>query len=77
MTELLEKAIEKARALPDPDQDEVAALLLEAMRSSDERWKSLFANPRSEELLEKLWAEAEQEIARGEVYDMRRAPTRT
>lgn len=77
MTKLLEAAIEKARALPEPEQDEVAALLLEALKDGDERWESLFADPRSERVLERLWAKAEQEIARGEVSDMSRIPKRT
>ena len=77
MTKLLDVAIEKARALPEPEQDELAALLLRALEYSDEKWDALFSDPRSGLALEKLWAEAEQEIARGEVYDMNRVPMRT
>jgi len=47
------------------------------LKDGNERWVSLFGDPRSEQLLESLWAEAEQEIARGELYDMNRNPTRT
>jgi predicted transcriptional regulator len=36
MTKLLDKAIEKTRALPDADQDAIALLVLEALESGGE-----------------------------------------
>lgn len=36
MTKLLEKAIEKTRALPDADQDAIAQMVLEALKSGGE-----------------------------------------
>lgn len=71
MTKLLDKAFEKARALPEAEQDALAAILLDEMPGNgDRKWEGLFADPRSEKILEKLWAEAQEEIARGEVYDL-------
>lgn len=73
MTKLLDKAFEKARALPEAEQDELAAILLDEMPGNGEgKWEKLFADPRSEKVLEKLWAAAQEEIARGEVYDLPR-----
>jgi hypothetical protein len=77
MSKLLDLAIEKVRALPEPDQDEIAELLLNGLSDSDKKWEALFADPRSEAVLEQLWAEAEQEIARGEVFDLSCTPMRT
>ncbi|MFY9628193.1 MAG: hypothetical protein WAK03_08590 [Methylocystis sp.] len=36
MTKLLDKAIEKTRALPEADQDAIALLVLEALESGDD-----------------------------------------
>lgn len=57
MTQLLEKAFDRASRLPDEQQDEVARLFL-AELESEERWSELFARPESETLLERLAAEA-------------------
>ena len=42
MTELLERAIAEASKLPKPEQDLVAALILEEI-ASERRWDDLFA----------------------------------
>ncbi len=55
MTDLLQKAFEKASLLPPHEQDAFGARFL-AELESERRWDELFA--RSPELLEKLAAEA-------------------
>ena len=57
MTQLLEKAFDRASQLPDEEQDEFARLLL-AELDSEQRWSELFARPESEDLLERLAVEA-------------------
>lgn len=57
MTQLLEKAFERASQLPDHEQNEFARLML-AELESEQRWAELFARPESEELLERLADEA-------------------
>ena len=55
MTELLERAINEAARLPDPEQDALASLLLEEI-ASEARWSDAFA--RSQPQLARLAAEA-------------------
>jgi hypothetical protein len=61
MTKALKKAFETASRLPDHEQDELAAAILEEL-SDDERWAAAFA--RSQDALEGLADEALQELAR-------------
>ncbi len=55
MTASLQQAFEKAAALPQEEQDTLAAILLEEI-ASEERWRQSFA--RSQDALSKLAAEA-------------------
>ena len=57
MTQLLEKAFDRASQLPDDEQDAFARLLL-AELESEQRWSDLFARPESETLLDRLASEA-------------------
>ena len=57
MTQLLEKAFDRASQLPDEEQNEFARLLL-AELESEQHWSELFARPESEDLLERLASEA-------------------
>jgi hypothetical protein len=57
MIERLKRAFEQAEQRPEAEQELLAQLLLEEMQSED-RWTALFADPRSDTLLEKLVAEA-------------------
>ena len=66
MTKLLEKAFEKASALPEKEQDTIADWLLEEMES-EERWAKLFSG--SQDALHNLAAEALDEDRRGETRD--------
>ena len=67
MTKLLEKAFEKASALPERDQDAVGEWLLSELES-EARWAKLFAG--SQEALSKLAAEALEEHRKGETEDL-------
>lgn len=57
MIERLKQAFEQAEQRPEAEQELLAQLLLEEMESED-HWTALFADPRSDKLLEKLVAEA-------------------
>ena len=57
MTQLLQEAFEKANTLPQEEQDRLARFLL-AELDSERRWAELFSSSESEDLLEKLAAEA-------------------
>jgi hypothetical protein len=63
MTPTLEKAISRARQLPDEQQDAIATLILEEI-ADEVRWDAAFA--RSHDVLERLAAEAEDEDRRGQ-----------
>lgn len=69
MIERLKQAFEQAEQRPEAEQELLAQLLLEEMQSED-RWTALFADPRSEELLEKLVAEAIAEDDAGETEEI-------
>ena len=57
MTELLQQAFDKAAELPEERQDTFARFLL-AELESERRWGELFSRPESDQLLERLAAEA-------------------
>lgn len=62
MTELLEQAIEKVKALPEREQDSLAALILEEIED-EARWQSKFTH--SQDALARLAAEAMAEDRAG------------
>lgn len=62
MTEALRKAFEAASRLPEPEQDELAAAILEEL-DADERWEAAFA--RSQNALERRADEALEEHRAG------------
>jgi hypothetical protein len=68
MNALLDKAIFAIRNLPDAEQEAIAREILERIEA-DARWDMLFADPRSEVLLERLADEAGAEVRGGEVFD--------
>lgn len=64
MTQLLEQALAEVRKLPAPEQDAIAALILEEL--ADERcWDETFA--RSQEPLAKLAAKVREDMRAGRV----------
>jgi histidinol-phosphate/aromatic aminotransferase/cobyric acid decarboxylase-like protein len=62
MTKALQKAFEAASRLPDADQDELAAAILEELKA-DERWEAAFAG--SQDVLARLADEALEEHRAG------------
>jgi aspartate/glutamate racemase len=62
MTELLKKAFDEAAQLPDDQQDAIASLLLEELKS-DRAWGQAF--DQSQDALEKLADEAIREHTAG------------
>lgn len=65
MTELLERALERVKSLPDDEQDAIAALILEELEELEDeaRWDRAFAN--SADVLAQLAAEAMAEDKAG------------
>jgi hypothetical protein len=68
MNALLDKAISAIQKLPEAEQEVIAREVLERLEA-DARWEKLFADPRSEALLERLADKAVDEIRRGDVID--------
>jgi hypothetical protein len=68
MTKALKKAFEAASRLPDREQEELAAAILEEI-AADERWDSAFAE--SQPMLKRLADEAvrEHRAGRSEALD--------
>ncbi|MEZ4702954.1 MAG: hypothetical protein R2834_21655 [Rhodothermales bacterium] len=62
MTDMLSKAVARARQLPEKQQDAIAALILEEIED-EARWDAAFA--RSPDVLERLAEEAEEEERNG------------
>ncbi|MBN1291725.1 MAG: hypothetical protein JXB48_07780 [Candidatus Latescibacteria bacterium] len=67
MTELLDRVVEKARRLPDPEQDAIAALILEELED-EVRWGKAFAG--SQDALAKLAQEAMAEDRAGKTKEL-------
>ena len=63
MTEMLNKAFEQASELPERDQDEFAAFILEEL-ASEHRWTELFS--KSPGVLKQLAQEAREEYLAGD-----------
>jgi len=75
MTKLLEEALADAHLLPEHQQVRLAHFIKRLVRepekmNGDAYWEMLLADPRSDDLLERLAQEAEDEIARGEAIDL-------
>jgi hypothetical protein len=64
MSQLMEQAIQKARELPERDQEAIASIILQEIES-EHRWEELFARPESAELLSRLADEALAEARAG------------
>jgi hypothetical protein len=64
MTQLLEKALAEVQKLTDPDQDAIAAMILDEL-ADERRWDLAFA--RSQEQLGRLADRVRQDIRAGRV----------
>ena len=67
MTELLQKAFSEASKLPTPEQDKLAAWILEEL-TSEQRWADAFAG--SSDVLERLAEEALVEERAGRTHEL-------
>ncbi len=67
MTKLLERVVEKVRALPASEQDAIATFVLEELED-EARWNSAFA--RTQDSLAKLGAEAMLEHRQGKTQEL-------
>ena len=67
MTELLEQALEKAKNLPDSEQDAIAAMILEELED-EAKWEKRFSV--SKDSLAKLASEAMEEDRREETEEL-------
>lgn len=63
MSKLLERAMKKAKKLPDAEQDAIATIILEELED-EARWEQAFS--KSQDALAKLAAEAMEEDRKGE-----------
>lgn len=69
MSTLLEKAIRKASALPEAEQEAIGALILEEI-ASESRWNAQFAS--SQEALSRLADEALFEFKEGKALPFKK-----
>jgi hypothetical protein len=67
MTHLLEQAIVEVQKLPAPEQDAIAAIILEEI-ADEKRWEEAFA--RSQDQLTGLAAKVREDIRAGRVKNM-------
>ncbi len=64
MSQLMERAIQRARQLPEQEQEAIASIIIQEIES-EQRWESLFARPESGDLLSRLADEALAEARAG------------
>jgi hypothetical protein len=69
MSSLLERAIAKVKLLPETEQDAIASIVLQEIES-EERWKNLFDDPRSDEVLSRLADQAIDRAREGKIIRM-------
>ena len=62
MSDLFDRAVQKARKLPEAEKNVIAAIILEELED-DARWKKAFS--KSQDALAKLAAEAMEEDRKG------------
>jgi hypothetical protein len=67
MSDLLDRAVQKARRLPDAEQNVIAAIILEELED-EAHWKKAFST--SQDALAKLAAEAMEEDRKGETKEL-------
>jgi len=64
MSELMEKAIQKVKQLPEHDQESIAWIILQEIES-EHRWEELFGRPQSADVLARMADEALAEARAG------------
>jgi hypothetical protein len=69
MIKSLEEAFKEVAQLPEDEQQHIVEVIRQEI-TSEKRWQTLFNDPRSERLLERLVAEALAEDAAGETEEI-------
>jgi hypothetical protein len=69
MIDALEEAFKEVAQLPEDEQRHIVEIIRQEI-TSEHRWQTLFHDPRSERLLEKLVNEALAEDANGETEEI-------
>lgn len=69
MTEALRRAFEFAQQQPEEEQEVIAQLILEEIRT-EEDWNELLTHPKSATLLEQLADQARKEYAVGITHEL-------
>jgi hypothetical protein len=64
MSQLMDQAFQKARQLPESEQEVIASIILQEIES-EQKWAELFARPESADLLTRLADEALAEARAG------------
>jgi len=64
MSQLMEQAFQRARQLPEPDQEAIASIILQEIES-ERCWDELFSRPESADLLSRMADEALAEVRAG------------
>lgn len=64
MTQLLEQALSEVKKLPQPEQDAIAALILDEL-ADERRWQESFA--RSQDQLARMAAKVREDIRAGRI----------
>jgi hypothetical protein len=67
MSDLFDRAVQKARSLPEAEKNVIATIMLEELED-EARWKQSFSN--SQDVLAKLAAEAMEEDRKGETKEL-------
>lgn len=67
MVEELRRVFEQVQQLPEDVQRKIAELV--ALELEEREWDALVGSPQGQETLERLAAEAREEIARGDVEE--------
>jgi hypothetical protein len=67
MSDLLDRAVQKARSLPEAEKNVIATIILEELED-EAHWKQAFS--KSQDALAKLAAEAMEEDRKGETKEL-------
>lgn len=57
MSQFMEQAFQRARQLPESDQEAIASIILQEIEA-ERRWEELFSRPESADLLSRMADEA-------------------
>ena len=69
MIDALKQAMERAAQQPESEQEAIAQAIME-MIAADTAWDALLNDPRTPQVLDKLWAEAMDEVKEGKAEDI-------